>query len=58
IKERKKREFNQDPEEKRNIKVNNERERREDINEGFDSLKKLLFPTTYNRASKANVLKK
>ncbi|CAG8673452.1 14877_t:CDS:2 [Gigaspora margarita] len=56
----KERKFNQDPEEKRRIKVNDERERREDINEGFDLLNKLLFPTTYykGKASKAYLLKK
>ncbi|CAG8854169.1 12817_t:CDS:1, partial [Gigaspora margarita] len=50
-------------EEKRQIKVNEERERREDINEGFALLQELLevlLPTTYykRKLSKANLLKK
>ncbi|CAG8620276.1 18179_t:CDS:2 [Dentiscutata erythropus] len=59
LKKRKKRKSNQDPVEKRKTKVNDERERREDINEGFDLLYELL-PTTYykRKASKAELLKK
>ncbi|RIB00796.1 hypothetical protein C2G38_2232931 [Gigaspora rosea] len=50
-------------EEKRQIKVNEERERREDINEGFALLQEMLevlLPTTYykHKLSKADLLKK
>ncbi|CAG8599565.1 3537_t:CDS:2, partial [Gigaspora margarita] len=50
-------------EEMRQIKVNEERERREDINEGFallQTLLEVLLPTTYykRKLNKADLLKK